>query len=426
MIKDILKTFKKPLIILGIIFVVFFASKVVLPVVNNAAANQSPIAKIKADNDVVYAQGDKIRASDFLVTAIHESGKENTLDPQEYTINKERPRRTGKTTTVEITLKEDKEIKTKVKVKNERDKLISFDCGFPEVKDVKAVLYSNGELCFEGKGDVLRYEDGAYPWMDYETMDENPVTAVSFEKGVTPAYLDGYFSDIETLTYVANIPETVESLNGTFSGCISLTRLPALTACKNLQDMTDAFMECTALTSVPAIPENVRTIDYMCSGCVLLQAVPDMAGATGVTSAIGAFSGCSVLTTAMVPSQTVNMTEMFSSCINLKEMPEIPGTVTNMESAFAEDASLSTVTSIPSSVKNLNNTFARCSKLTGSFKIDAAPDEYQGMFTEAAVARDLDLTGSSGALEVMALTAGDNTNITVNGKIPDKNAEYNQ
>lgn len=424
MIKDILNTFKKPLIILGILLVVFFALKLILPIINNATANQSPIKEIKADNDVVYAQGDKISPSDFTVTAIHESRKENTLDSGEYTISRKHPARTGKTTSVEITLKSDKSIKTIAKVKNEREKLISFECGFPDVKDVQAVLYSNGELCFEGKGDILRYEDGAYPWMDYETMDEDPITAVAFEKGVTPAYLDGYFADIETLTYVANIPDSVESLNGTFSGCIALERLPDLSGCANLQDMTEAFMECTSLTTIPSIPENVRTIDNMCSGCILLQSLPDLSGATGVVSAMGAFSSCSVLTKAEVPPKTINMSEMFSSCINLKEMPEIPGTVTNMENAFAEDASLSVVTAIPASVKNLNNTFSQCAKLAGSFQIDAEPEDYQGMFTDAAIATDLDLTGSSKALDVLALTAGDDTNITVNGSAPNPEAVY--
>ena len=424
MIKDILNTFKKPLIILGIILAVFFALKVILPFVNNATANQSPIVEIKADNDLVYAQSDKISPSDFTVTAIHESGKENTLDPGEYTINRKHPDRTGKSTPVEITLKSDKSIKVKVKVKNEREKLISFECGFPDVKDVQAVLYSNGELCFEGKGDILRYEDGAYPWMDYETMDDDPITAVSFEEGITPAYLDGYFANVETLTYVSNIPNSVESLNGTFTGCIALEKLPDLSGCTNLQDMTEAFMECTSLTMIPTLPANVRTIDNMCNGCILLQSLPDLSGATGVVSAMGTFSGCSVLTEAEVPPKTKNMSEMFSSCINLKEMPEIPGSVTNMESAFADDNSLSVVTSIPASVKNLNNAFAQCSKLTGTFRIDAEPEDYQGMFTDAAIATDLDLTGSSTALEVMALTAGDGTNITVNGSAPNPEAQY--
>lgn len=424
MIKDILNTFKRPLIVLGILIIVFFSLKVILPVINDATVNQSPVKEIKAINDVIYTQEDEIKAADFTVTAIHENGKENTLDPNEYKISRKSPRRTGKTTSVEITLKTDSNIRTKINVKNERNKVVSFECGFPEVNDVQAVLYSNGELCFEGKGDVLRYEDGAYPWMDYETMDENPITAVSFEKNITPAYLDDYFANIETLAYVWNIPDSVESLNGTFVGCIELVRLPELNACKKLQDMTETFMECSSLTSIPSLPENVRTIDNMCNGCTLLQNIPDLSGSTGVISAIGAFSGCSVLTTAEVPPQTINMSEMFSSCINLKEMPEIPATVINMENAFAGDASLSKVSSIPASVKNLNNAFASCSKLTGSFRIDANPEDYQGMFSEAVNATDLDLTGSSKALDVMALTAGEDTHITVNGKAPNFETKY--
>ena len=46
MIKDILNTFKKPLIVLGVIVVVFIALRVILPVVNNATINNSPIVEI--------------------------------------------------------------------------------------------------------------------------------------------------------------------------------------------------------------------------------------------------------------------------------------------------------------------------------------------------------------------------------------------
>ena len=183
-------------------------------------------------------------------------------------------------------------------------------------------------------------------------------------------------------------------------------------------------MECTALTEIPAIPENVRTIDSMCSGCILLQDSPDLSEATSVISSIATFSGCSVLTNAEVAPQTVNMSEMFESCINLKEMPEIPATVTNMDSAFNNNASLSVVTSIPASVQHLSNAFNGCSKLTGTFQIDADPEDYQSMFAEAAIATDLDLTGASSALDVMALTAGEDTHITVNGAAPDPEAEY--
>ena len=75
-------------------------------------------------------------------------------------------------------------------------------------------------------------------------------------------------------------------------------------------------------------------------------------------------------------------------------------------------------------MQHLSNAFNGCSKLTGTFQIDADPEDYQSMFAEAAIATDLDLTGASSALDVMALTAGEDTHITVNGAAPDPEAEY--
>ena len=389
-----------------------------MPTVQNINAEKSPIVGIQAENDRKYRQSDEIQAKDFEIKAVHENGQTTALRPEDVDISRKTPQKTGNTTEVDITLKSDKSLKTTVKVTNERNKVISFECGFPNVKDVVAILYSNGELCFEGEGDVLQYKDGDYPWKSYDNKNENPIKSVSFEKNVNPEYLDNYFSNIETLEYVENIPSSVISLNKTFQNCIALDKVPDLSDCTKLLDMTNTFMGCTTLKKIPEIPKNVRNIDGICQECSLLRTVPDLSKAVGVITAKNAFADCSTLTNAEVAPNTENMEAMFMNCINLKIMPEIPNTVTNMDSAFDNNISLSKLSTIPSSVKTMENIFYECSKLEGELIVESTPDKYNGAFKGAAVATKLNLTGSSKVLDGLALTAGETSNITVNGNKP--------
>lgn len=418
MMKELLRTFKKPLLVLGVIIVVFFVLNTIIPTVRNINAEKSPIVKIQAENNREYRQGDTISARDFEVEAVHENGQTTPIDSDDIEISRKKPNKTGKTTTVEIVLKSDKSLTTTVKIKNQREKIVSFECGFPDVKDVKAILYSNGELCFEGEGDVLQYKDGSYPWKNYEGKNENPIISISFHEGVKPKYLDNYFSEIATLEYVENIPSSVVSLNKTFKNCTALTDVPDISNCSKLLDMTGTFMGCKELKNVSEIPKSVRNIDSMCQGCTLLQVVPDLSKAVGVITSKNAFADCSTLTNAEIAPKTENMEGMFQNCINLKKMPEIPETVLNINSAFDNNTSLSKLTFIPASVSLMENTFYNCSKLEGELIIDANPIKYNGVFNGAAIATKLNITGSSNVLNALALTAGETNNITVNGNKP--------
>lgn len=119
-------------------------------------------------------------------------------------------------------------------MKNHRDAILRFNCGNPNLKSVKATLYDNGELCFEGKGDVLQFEN--FPWLDsYDQQDDYPIESVTFEDGVTPVVMDNWFNGLETLEYVGKLPSSIESLNATFSGCIALKEGADWSACTNLK-----------------------------------------------------------------------------------------------------------------------------------------------------------------------------------------------
>lgn len=420
-IKDAITPFKKPLIILLIFGVFFIIVKGIIPAVNEKNAAKTPIVKIEAKNDKTYKNGAKITASDFEVKGIHKDGKKTSLRPKDFEVSKTAPAKIGKFTTVTLSLKTDKTISCKVNVKNERKKVETFACGNPKMDSVKAVLYSNGELCFEGKGDIVQYESGSYPWQQYS--GDTVIQSVSFGKGVKPESLDYTFANMTNITYVDAIPSSVQSLCGTFIGDTALKETPDVSNCKNLLDMSKTYQE-SGIEKAVAIQESVRNADSCFENCTEIQIAPDMSKATGLISAKAMFSGCKKIAKLSLAPNVEDIENICRNCINLKEMPEIPETVKNMDSAFYGNTRLKKVTNIPQNVEKASSCFNGCTKLEGMLWIDANPKEYSGFLGDAVTATTLDLQGNSKMLDVLANTAEDNLNITVNGKQPEDITPY--
>lgn len=410
-----LRPFKKPLILLGIIIGVLIFLTKILPFFQEIQANKTPISSISATNDRSYASGEIIKAADFEIKAKHESGKFSTVKSKDVELSTSRPEKTGKYTEVKITLKENKKISTTVKVKNQRTKVEEFPCGNPNIKDVKAVLYSNGELCFEGEGNVLQYDEGQFPWQNSQSSIN--IISVSFEEGVKPTSMDNWFQGMQDLTYISPLPDSVKSVVGMCKGCTSLTEAPDWSNCTELLDVSEAYTQCTSLVTIPALPASIRNASKMCSGCEELQKSPDLTGATNLVDATEMFDSCKKLTQPSNAPSLKIMDSMYRNCINLEFMPDISNTVTSMESTFEGDVSLTKLKTIPSSVQSVMSCFNGCTKVTGELEIDCNPDNYSGFLNNAANATQLNLTGSSKMLEVLANTS-ENGNILVNGKMP--------
>lgn len=415
--------YKKPILLLLVLSIVLLVITTILPAIRESEAEKSPVVSITAENGESYRQGEKISTEDFTVTAKHENGDTTEVPSEEIEISTETPAKTGNQTEVTVSYKD---FDYKLQVKNDRRKVVAFPCGSPNTEDVMAVLYSNGELAFEGSGDILAYLDGEYPWKDYEGMDDNPIVSVSFEKGVAPTSLDDYFSDIETLEYIKNIPVSVESMARTCSGCIALTSTPDITECENLRNLTETYFECEALENASAIPASVRTADRVFYGCVNLQKGAGVSLATGVTSAESMYEGCSTLIDAQIPPNVIEIGSMLAECINLRITPEIPDTVENMVSCFSGDVSLVEASTIPAGVKDVTSCFEGCEKLEGTLVVEANPESYSSFLKDCSVATSLDLDGSSKVLDVLANTADGNRNITVQEQIPNPDANYDE
>lgn len=422
-ILNALKPFRVPLIILGVFLIALLVMGVILPGVQSSVAGTSPVVSIEAENDTVYQSGTELSAEDFTVTATHENGGTSTLGSDEYELSTTSLSPVGETTTLTITYLEDESITCSVDVSVEREKVVGFQVGYPEVTNVTAVLYSNGELCFEGEGDVLICNQGEYPWFDYDGIDDYPITAVSFEDGVTPTDMNYWFEGIETLTYVDSIPSSVQTMVRTFANCTALTQAADWSACTSLLNINEVYSGCTALTGTEPLVESIRTAYRAYAECTNLLSCPDSSNASSLYDATEMYAQCTNLVDAEVGPAVEDMTYMFSDCINLINMPEIPDGVEDMTYAFANCVKLSadggTLTAIPSSVEVLTGCFSECELLQGTLTINSEASEYDGIFSNACLATQLNLVGSSNLLDLYANSYDGTGQIFVNGYSPD-------
>ena len=414
-----LKPFRVPLIILGIFLVLWILLGVIVPAINESIAKTTPIVSISATNNHKYNRGDAVPSSDFSVVATHENGKTSKLDPTEYEVSNITISPIGATTTATIYLAEDRNIKCDVAVSIAREKIVGFQCGYPDVTNVTAVLYSNGELCFEGSGDVLVCDEGDYPWFDYEGKGEYPITAVSFEEGVTPTDMNFWFKDLDTLTYVAPIPASVKTMMRTFADCDNLTVAADWSRCEYLLNINEVYLSCDSLVETCPIQPSTRTAYRAYADCSNLLACADSTNAVSLTNASEMYESCQNLVSAEVGPGVKNMSSMFANCINLKDMPTIPVTVQDMSNAFANDVSLLNLSAIPSGVTNISGTFRNCQLIHGEVEINCNVKEFGGVFADACIATKLNLVGSSSLLDAYANT-NTYSNVYVNGVMPNQ------
>ena len=413
-----LKPFKVPLIILVIFIVLMIILGLVVPSVLTKIADSSPIVSISATIDTVYNSGNEIDLSDFEITASHENGLPSRLSPDDVTIDRTSLNPTGETTTVTLTLVANPTLQCNVDVHVARDVVVSFQCGYPDVSNVTAVVYSNGELSFEGEGDVLVFGEGECPWLDYEGMDDYPITAVSFADGVAPTNMNYWFENMDTLTYIDTLPSPVKTAVRTFYGCTGLTSMADWSECNGLLNISEMYSGCTSLAETVPLISSIRSASRTFYGCINLLSSPESGNAMNLTNASEMYSGCSILVNAQVGQAVQNMTGMFTNCINLKSMPQLPDTAIDLTNAFAGCISLTSLTSIPAGVQSMDGTFGNCEMITGQLTVNCDASSFNGMFSGAALATQVNLMGNSQLLDAYANT-NDSGNIYVNGAASD-------
>ena len=192
----------------------------------------------------------------------------------------------------------------------------------------------------------------------------------------------GMFSGCTSLTSVPALPATTLAPNcyeNMFYGCTSLTVAPTLPAttlaeyCYN-----EMFRGCTSLTVVPALTATTLAYccyEYMFCGCTSLTVAPTLPATTLAVYCYGKmFSGCTSLTTAPeLPATTLAGNcyyEMFYGCTSLTTAPELPAT-TLAENCyygmFGGCNSLTTAPELPATTlanSCYSGMFERCTSLT--------------------------------------------------------------
>lgn len=385
------------------------------------ATLKTSVVAITAQNQKTYTAGQKILTDDFEVLEKHENGKSIRLHSKEFTIQPDMAAETGDVTSVTITKVSDPSVTCTVDVKNQRVEVASFDVGYPNLTDVKATLYSNGELAFTGSGNVKNFEKKKMPWTTFEDARNHPIVSVVFEDGVMPVSMDYWFTGQKELKNIDVIPSSVQSMEDTFAECTALKTGPDWSRCESLTNLKGTLSKDTSLTYVYPIPSGVTVLDEICNGCTSLEVAPDMSGAAGVLYMQASFAGCVSLYDVSLPINVQNLSNTFSGCLNLETAPEIPATVVSMNNTFKKCSALKHASKIPSGVTDLSNTYAECPKLCGTLEIDANPEKYNGFLSKSVVSVSLNLTGASPVLDLLGLTKDETADITVNGNIPTKN-----
>ena len=202
-------------------------------------------------------------------------------------------------------------------------------------------------MAFEGKGDILQFDQGDFPWQ----QAENEVYAISFEEDIKPVNMDYWFEGLETLTYISPLPDSVESVVGMCKDCIELKKGVDWSQCKNLLDITSVYEDCTSMKKIYPIPSTVRTAASAFLNCTELQTAPDMTKADALTNASQMYQDCKKLTETNTAPHLQILDEMYSGCINLKEQPEIAAGAISLESTFQDCQKLVTTKRIPGNSK---------------------------------------------------------------------------
>lgn len=384
------------------------------------ATLKTPVVALNAENHNIYAAGQELMPDDFKVLEEHANGKSVRLAPKEFTIQPDVAAMTGAVTCVTITKTSDPSKTCSVEVKNQRVEVASFAVGYPNLTDVKATLYSNGELAFTGKGNVKNYEKKKMPWTTFEGARNHPIISVVFADGVMPVSMDYWFAGQKELKNIDVIPASVQSMEYTFAECTALEEGPDWSRCENLTNLKGTLSKDTSLRYVDPIPSGVTVLDEICNGCTSLETAPDMSAAAGVVYMQSSFMDCVSLHEITLPANVQNLSHTFAGCLNLEAAPQIPSTVLTMNNTFQKCMALKHASKIPSGVSDLSNAYAECPKLCGRLEIDANPDKYNGFLSKSVVSVSLNLTGASPVLDSLGLTKDETANITVNGNVPIK------
>lgn len=192
---------------------------------------------------------------------------------------------------------------------------------------------------------------------------------------------------------------------------------------KPVTDMYRTFVNCTDLEETPQIPYTVINMPATFQGCSSLKKITSISGQC--TNLLYTFQNCIELESINIsfPNSIVDMSGAFTSCENLKNIPEFPCNVENLQSTYAFCNKLNSVKKIPDTVTNMcqtfwhcsalgyieitipekcsnvHQTFGNCENLTGIITVDSNPTEYLNFLQNTK--NEIILKGNSNMLDIL-------------------------
>ena len=377
-IVEILKKYKIAVIVIVALLLLMFVRGTVIPKVYYMRESKVPVKSITAETaEKKYRPGSQLDEEDFCVVAIHTDGAKTRLRPSEYKVTNSKLGKLEGAKKATVILNKNHDITADCLIHSARTKVDSWDISKNKDKGAMATLYSTGELHFSGKEATIDFTEDDAPWKESYSGDdsseekgEDVVKYVTFDPDTNITDLSGAFSDMPYISYVGKLPASVVSIN-------------------------EAFKNDTALTGMA---------EWSDSSVVTAKNAGSM------------YQECSSLMSATVPAHADTMDSMFAGCIKLRTAPVIPEGAVNCESMFSGCQLLTTASSIPKTVKNTNSMFKDCSILRGDLMIDANPDDLDDMLNDAGTSTVINLKGKSKMLKDIAVTAGEEARLSINGK----------
>lgn len=166
-----------------------------------------------------------------------------------------------------------------MEVPNKRDKIVGFQCGYPNAADVVGVLYSNGEFCYEGENVRVTKEtfkdctdlqvcadmSGSEKITIIDSMYENcqKLASCTLKDGIVS--MRSTFLGCINLKQISDFPSTVKYMENTFSGDVSLNNF-AYTIPDTVKTLTGCFSNCQVLSGEIYIDCNVDQFEEMFLG----------------------------------------------------------------------------------------------------------------------------------------------------------------
>ena len=219
----------------------------------SASLNKDPaVTSIQAEFVGEVSPGENFTKSMFNVKGVTETGKLVKLN--DFSSKTTAAAQNGDSCEVEITSQG--QSATAI-VNITREPVFEQNIGYPNEEDATVTCYSNGDLEFEGKGELTNFGT-SLPWKDCE------YTHVYIDETLQIESMDSWFEGNENLVYCTNIPKSVKTMKKTFANCKALEKAPDYFQCSNLKIMDYAFSGCEALKEIENLLclDDKNTIEY--------------------------------------------------------------------------------------------------------------------------------------------------------------------